>query len=137
MLFPFGGATMSMAHNNPLLPRLSTFDDDDPGPYLPSAECGALGPLEHELGTIQGFEIDDEAAAAFAPAALSTLFKIGLGKFSSSAKSYAGSSVLELVVPWRQPQPRRGWSYCRMVVNADVEAVLLDYARWKSTRHCH
>jgi len=34
-----------------------------------------------------------------------------------------GSSVLELIVPWRQPQPRRGWSYCRMVVHADMETV--------------
>ena len=43
-----------------------------------------------ELGGIfEGFELDDDAAAAFAAAALSTLFKNGLGKFSS-AKSYSG-----------------------------------------------
>lgn len=46
-----------------------------------------------ELGGIfEGFELDDDAAAAaaaFAATALSTLFKNGLGKFSS-AKSYSG-----------------------------------------------
>ena len=43
--------------------------------------------------TFKRFESDDDAAAtaaAIATAALSTLFKNGLGKFSSSAKSYSG-----------------------------------------------
>ena len=50
--------------------------------------------LDPELGGI--FELDDDAAAtaaAFAAAALSTLFKNGLGKFSS-AKSHSGEGSL-------------------------------------------
>ena len=41
----------------------------------------------------EGFELDDNATAvavSFAAATLSTFFKNGLGKFSSSAKSYSG-----------------------------------------------
>jgi hypothetical protein len=118
MLFPFGGATeveddvdgvprrvllaaATALSNNPLLPRLLTFDDDDddPGPDPPSIDCG---PLELELGpeigdTFEGFGIDDDAAAAaatFTAAALSTRFKKGLGRFSSSAKSYSGEGWL-------------------------------------------
>jgi hypothetical protein len=107
MLFAFGGPTeveddadgvprrvlfaaATALSNSPLLPRLFTFaDDDDPGPLSVD-----WVPLELEVGdTFKGFEIDDDAAAtaaAFAAAALSTLFKNGLGKFSSSAKSYSG-----------------------------------------------
>jgi len=76
----------------PLLPRLFTFDEDGEGSL--SVECGPLElELDPELGGIfKGCELDDDAAAtaaAFADAALSTLFKNGLGKFSS-AKSYSG-----------------------------------------------
>lgn len=109
MLFPFGGAAeveddvdgvprrvlfaaATARSNNPLLPRLFTFDDD-PGADPPSANCGTFGPLELELGAVEGFEIDD-TIAAFAAAALSALFKNGLGKFSSSAKSYSGGGWL-------------------------------------------
>ena len=73
--------------NNLLLARLLTFDDD-PGPDSPSVDCA---PLELEFsaavgGTFEGFDIDDDAATA----ALSTLFKNGLGKFSSSANRTPG-----------------------------------------------
>jgi len=82
-------------------------------PDSPSVDYGAFGTLELELGTVDGFEIDDDAAA-FAPAALRALFKNRLGKLSSSAKSYSGakggSLVLGLAVPWQRQQPRRGWS---------------------------
>jgi len=76
-------AAATALNNNSLLPRLFPFDDDeDPSPDPPSVDCG---PLKLEL------EEDAAAiAAAFAAAALSTLFKNGLGKFSSSAKSYSG-----------------------------------------------
>jgi hypothetical protein len=130
-------AAATALNNNPLLPRLSTFDDDDPSPYPPSADCDVFGPLELELGTVEGLEIDDEVAAAFAPAASSTLFKNGLGKFSSSAKSYPGE----------------GWLLGAGIGSALAAAARLellpdgrkcgcgssfpDYARWKSTRHCH
>ena len=114
MLFAFGGATeveddidgvphrvllaaATALSNSPLFPRLFTFDDDDddPGPNPPSVDCGPLEPeFSPEVGdTFEGFEIEDDAtatAAAFAAAALSILFKNGLGKFSSSAKSYSG-----------------------------------------------
>ena len=84
-------------NSNALLPRLFTFDDDDdPGPLSID-----WVPLELEFGpevedTFERFEIDDDAAAtaaAFA-AALSTLFKNGLGKIFSSAKSSSGEGWL-------------------------------------------
>ena len=85
-------------NNNALLPCLFTFDDDDdPGPLSID-----WVPLELEFGpevedAFERFEIDDDAAAtaaAFAAAALSTLFKNGLGKISSSAKSSSGEGWL-------------------------------------------
>jgi len=71
--------------------RLLTFDDD-PGPDPPSVDCA---PLELEFGaevgdTFKGFDIDDDAATA---ADLSTLFKNGPGKFSSSANRTPGRMV--------------------------------------------
>lgn len=86
-------AAATALNNPPLLPRLFTFDDDDDEGSL-SVKCGPLElELDPELGGIfEGFELDNDAAAtaaAFAAGALSTLFKNGLGKFSS-AKSYSG-----------------------------------------------
>lgn len=78
--------------NNLLLAHLLTFDDD-PGPDPPSVNCA---PLELEFGaevrdTFKGFNIDDDTATA--AAALSTLFKNGLGKFPSSANRTPGRMV--------------------------------------------
>jgi hypothetical protein len=50
-----------------------------------------LGGLCSVGGTFEKFELDDDAeatAAAFAGTPLFALFKKGLGRFSSSAKSY-------------------------------------------------
>jgi hypothetical protein len=85
-------AAATALNNNPLLPRLFPFDDDDdPSPHPLSADCG---PLELGFGpeAVSTFELD-EAAASFA-AAFSALFKNGLGKFSSFAKSYSGEGWL-------------------------------------------
>jgi len=110
----------------PILPCLFTFnDDDDPGPLPIDWVC-----LELEFGpkvgdTFERFEIDDDAAAiaaAFATAALSTLFKNELGKFSSSVKSYSGEGwlpgTLGLEGTWQWQPPQRDWSYCPMVLEA-------------------
>jgi hypothetical protein len=91
-------AAATALSNNPLPPRLFTFDNDD-DEDSPSFECGTLEPeLDPELrGMLGGFELDADAAAiaaAFTAAALSTRFKNGLGKFSSSAKSYSGEGWL-------------------------------------------
>jgi len=81
-------AAATALSNNLLLACLLT-PDDDPGPDPPSVDCA---PLELEFGaevenTFKGFNIDDNVAA------LSTLFKNGLRKFSSSANRTPGRMV--------------------------------------------
>ena len=87
-----------------------------------------------EVGdTFEGFDIDDDTAAAV----LSTLFKIGLGKCSSSAKSYSGEewflgTGIGSDLTTNAAAPRLDL----MVVNEGTEAVSPDYAHWISRRYC-
>jgi len=90
-------AAATALNNSPLLPRLFPFDDDDdPSPDPLSADCGPWE-LGFGLQVPRTFELDDDTtatAASLATAALSTRFRNGLGRFSSSAKSYSGEGWL-------------------------------------------
>ena len=91
---PSSGTAIALSNNRLLLRHFTFDDDDDPGPLSVD-----WVPLEHEFGaevgdTFEGLEMGDSAAA---------LSKDGVGKFSSSTKSY--------------------W-YHQMVVSEDEEGVL-------------
>ncbi|KIM43461.1 hypothetical protein M413DRAFT_25824 [Hebeloma cylindrosporum] len=101
--------------SKPLLLHHFTFDDDDdPGPLSVDR-----GPFKLEFGTevgdtFEGFEMDDNAAA------LSALFKNGIGKFRLSIKSYSGEewpcgtgidNDLAAAARWALPPNSRKWGW--------------------------
>ena len=85
--------------NNPRLPRISTFDDDDPSPDPPLVECCPLETWTWPRGRQHIQRI--------------------------RTRRWHWQQHLSLPLPgsvavWEQQEQRRDWSYYQKVVNADV-----------------
>lgn len=143
-------AAATSLSNSPLPPRLFTFDDDDDagplsvdwaplelefGPEVENAQRSKAHSKELKPTTMVWQQQQLSWRPPYPP--LSKMDWANSLHLLNRTPAKDGSSVLESVATWQQPWPQRGWSYCPMVLNADVEAVSLDYVHFMSTWHCH